>query len=328
MPKTGTSLLQNVLHLATSGGPVGGVHYPAFGRGRALAHHILPEALRPGAAKGCDPARLAADLVADLAADPAVGPGIRVALYSSEGFANLCGVKPAPMLGDFLQAVGAAVPVRAVLIVREVTGFLESMYLQSARFGHMAQDFEAYVAPRERWWADFLAGIALLRDRLGDAFEVRLAEPGYDVLTDFADRLALPLDDLRGFAAGVPPTSKLSWKAQVVLANLPAVEAAVGFPMRRQALVKAFQTGLQFRDDITRYSLYPPGARAALAARLAAMATEGGLPDYARVFAAAADPATDRAPHATFAMGALTPRDIARLTRARRRLRDAATRAA
>lgn len=327
MPKTGTSLLQNVLHLATTQGLLDGVHYPAFRRNGAIAHHALPEALREGAPGGRSPTELADDLLADLDADPAAGHGLRVAVYSSEGFTNLCGGRAVLRLAAFLERVGSRMPVRAVLVLREMTSFLESMYLQSARYGHVTQGFEAYLAPRERWWADILGGIAVLRDRFGPAFDLRLAEPGYDVLTDFADRLALPPSRLLDYAAMVPPTNKLTWKAQIVLAHLAEVEQRVGFPIRRLSLVQAFQAGMAFRDDLVRYTLFAPGTRATLAARLAAMAVDGGLPEYARVFATVG-PDIVEPPHAPIDLAALSARDIERLGRARRRIRAAAARTA
>ena len=318
MPKTGTSLLQNVLHLATARGPIRDVHYPKFGRSGTIAHHALPVALRGGEG-GRSPSELAGDLLADLEASPVPRQRRRISFYSSEGFANHCGLRPAPQLVEFLECVGQAMPVRAVLVLREMTSFLESMYLQSARYGHVTQDFDAYLAPRERWWADLLAGLTLMRDRMGEAFEIRLAEPGYDVLTDFAERLSLPIDRLLHFASRVAATNKLSWKAQIVLANLEKVEDLVGFPIDRLALVKAFQRGLAFRDDLASYTLYPVGTREDLAARLSQAAVDAGLTAYAQVFGPVRANGNQPRP-VVIDFAALLPRDVVRLSRANRRI--------
>ena len=307
MPKTGTSVLQNMMHRLTADGPVEGVHYPAYGRGGKVAHHALAEALKSATADNT--ARIAADLAADLAATP--GPAPRLAFYSSEAFANLCGESPAPAFGDFLQAVGTTHSMNAVMVIREMTSFLESMYLQSARFGNMELDFPAYLMSRQSWWVSLLSGLSILSVRFGSAFEIRLAEPGYDVLAHFAQRLSLPFDQVKAVAAGVPSTTKLSWKAQIVLAYLDRFEARLGYPIPRAAVLRALGNGLTFDDDLNRYTILRPKVRLANRRRFARLARDGGLTGYATLFGDADLPDL---PFVPIRPGVLTETDLGRLS--------------
>jgi len=285
MPKTGTSLLQNVIVRLLRRTPDLPLIYPEYGRGKAIAHHRLTHDLRDG-----DPAALGAALVAEIAERRAEAPNARVAFCSSEGFTNLCGSSVADRLVAFFDAMDAARgagarPAEAVLVVRELSTFLQSMYLQSARFGHTGMAFPDYLRSRRKWVRELFAGLVFLQDRLGPRVVLEFQKPGFDVLAYFARHLGLAPDPLAEIAAEVPSTATRTLKEQIALTHLPHLEAALGLPIDRQRLVALFEGGFAFADDLRGFTLYAPDAQGALADEIAADAVAAGFDGYARAFA-------------------------------------------
>ena len=179
MPKTGTSLLQGTMARAVTALRAEGVLYPRAGR-VGVAHHPLTQILREQGP--VERAAFLADLAAEVAAARAEGPEVRVALVSSEGMINVCGVDTALDFAEFLSNPGAGLQGSAVIVLREMTSFLESMYFQTTRFRAVDWSFDEYLGSRPKWMTNFLAGLTIIKTRMGEAFEIVVAAKGYDVL--------------------------------------------------------------------------------------------------------------------------------------------------
>lgn len=137
MPKTGTSLLQNALVDLLRTTPETPLIYPGYGRSQRIAHHTL--ARNNMKADPADITAIAEGLAADIADARAAHPAVpSVAACSSEGFTNLCG-HSAPRLAAFFDAFPDSIAVEGFIVLRELSDFLESMFLQSTRFGHQRQ---------------------------------------------------------------------------------------------------------------------------------------------------------------------------------------------
>lgn len=313
MPKTGTSLLQNTLSRLQDGPGAAALIYPAHGRGGGVAHHALAQAVQAG-----DPEAEADALRAAIAEEAARAPAARVAFCSSEAFTNLCGISVADRFARFAERLGAGGPVQSVIVIREFADFMESMYLQSARFGNMKLSFDAYVGSRKRWAGALFEGLLELRRRLGPAFEITFQDPGFNVIEHFADRLDLPRATLAGVAEGVASTAKRSLKQQVAMTFLPELEADLGIPVLRRHLVGLFESGFAFADDAARFTLYAPGAHDAQRALFCQIAEDHGFDAYADRFR---DRRARPAPTREIAYKVLTGADRAALRQALERRR-------
>lgn len=69
---------------------------------------------------------------------------------------------------------------------------------------------------------------------------------GFDVIAHFAQKVGLPAGPLQRCAEGVPSTAKRSLKEQVAMTHLDQVEAALGFAIRRENLMKLYVSGFHF----------------------------------------------------------------------------------
>ncbi len=312
MPKTGTSLLQGVLAASPDLLAAHGLHYAATGR-QGIAHHALAADLLASAEAAGPMARALAAEAAALPAPP------RLALVSSESLFNLAGAASAPRLAALLEVLdggegggagGSGGGAQAIIVLREITGFLESMYLQSSRFRPGFGDFETYLAPRVAWLAGLLEGLAWLRDRSGRRIAMLPAGPGYDVLDLFEQRLALPAGALAAAAAGLRSTARPGLKGQAALANLPWVEEQLGFALAPRRLLRLLEGGGVFAGDLGRYTLWRPGRRARVGRRMQALMRKRGFAAWADLTEALAP---DDRPFRTTGPEALEPADIARL---------------
>lgn len=145
MPKTGTSTVQHCLAMHARE-HTDGFLYPVAGRGGAVAHHRLANMVSSGS--------LPDDVVTALRSELSMAAG-RVVVISSEGFSN---VVPAKLI-QFVDGLAPLGPVKLVIAVRELASFLESMYLQSTRFGTFKGTFPTYIATRRKWIGNFIAGL-------------------------------------------------------------------------------------------------------------------------------------------------------------------------
>jgi hypothetical protein len=270
MPKTGTSALQHCLAAYAREHP-DGVCYPVAGRDSLVAHHLLSRAV------------VAGDL-----SDEVMGPVLselrnlrgRDAVISSEGF-----VKAADgdifRLFDMLSRVG---PVKIVLAVREMASFLESMYLQSSRTGVYQDTFPAYVASRQKWIGNFIGKLKRWRDCLGDAFEITFVGPGFNSVA-MIERLAGFGDNaLVSYLAHAPGNPRRSLKQQVAFLHLGAVSELIGHEIMRRRLIRAFDAGLAFDTDDSRYTLLDGLLTEQIRAAAAGACERYGFPEYQAFF--------------------------------------------
>jgi hypothetical protein len=305
MPKTGTSLLQGTMARAVTALRPEGVLYPRAGRAGS-AHHALTAILREEGP--VERAAFLTDLAVEVAAARADAPEVRVALVSSEGLVNLCGTETAADFAEFICNPGDGLQGTGVIFLREMTSFLESMYFQTTRFRSVDRSFEAYLAPRPKWMQNFLAGLNIIKARMGDAFEIVPAAKGYDVLRAFEARLALPDGFLDEPSRTVGSTARPSLKSQIALVHLDWVEAEVGFKISRRALSRRLSDGDVFAGDVANFTIYSPGQRARVAATGIAIMEEAGFADYAAL-TRALPPQT--LPHHVIDRATLTPADLA-----------------
>ncbi len=316
MPKTGTSLLQATMAIADNALRAEAVLYPRAGR-VGIAHHALALAVRDQ-----DPANRSAflaDLAAEITATRTKGHDVRVALISSEGLMNLSGARMASGFAEFMSNPGPGLHGTGIIFLREVTSFLESMYLQTTRFRSFDRSFEAYLAPRPKWMQGLLAGLNIVKARMGDAFEIKLAAKGYDVLRAFETVLALPDRFLDEPSGRVGPTERPTLKRQIAMVHLNWIETEVGFKINRKALSHRLLAGDVFVDDVTSFTIYAPGQRARLAASLIPVMQEAGFADYAEM-TRALPPSTQ--PYHGIDRTALTSADIAALAALRDTIED------
>ena len=305
MPKTGTSLLQGTMARAVTALRAEGVLYPRAGR-VGVAHHPLTQILREQGP--VERAAFLADLAAEVAAARAEGPEVRLALVSSEGMVNVCGVDTAPDFAEFLANPGAGLQGSAIIVLREMTSFLESMYFQTTRFRAVDWNFDEFLGSRPKWMTNFLAGLTIIKSRMGEAFEIVVAAKGYDVLRTFEARLLLPDRFLDETSRTVAPTERPSLKGQIALVHQPWLEAEVGFKIRRRVFSRLLSDQAVFEQDVANFTIYAPGQRAQLAATGIAIMEEAGFHDYAAL-TRALPPET--LPHHVIDRASLTPADIA-----------------
>jgi hypothetical protein len=287
MPKTGTSLLQNCLYRSLSDPGASHVILPRLGRGAGIAHHELVQRLRDLQPGGT--AQLADELMAEIHASRAGGmadSGKRcVAFVTSEQFTSMCGADGADHLADFIALFGDKMDAQAVIVIRELSEFLESMYLQSARAGNLKWTFDDYVSSRQRWASRFFRGIAKLKGRLGDKLRIEFQHRGFDVLRVASTLLEIPEEVLQRASRTLPSTAKRELKEQVALSFLAKSEQAVGFPIDRSRLVRLFDaTPDLFENRIKQYTLYTPETRREAVTRFLQIADEARFPEYRAAF--------------------------------------------
>ena len=255
MPKTGTSVLQNAIRLVLDRPEASHLLYPVLHRGKdGIAHHPMARLLIEGGAAAHGP--LVQALTEEIDAVVRTGAGRVTAVCSSESFSGLCGIKFAALLSDFLDGCASRLPTRSVLVIRECADFLESMFLQSARFGHMNLSFEDYVTSRRDWARDLFLGLQVLQEAQGDRLQIEFQNAGFNILDCFTPILDLPAAVLHDAAANVPSTAKISLKAQVARSYLDQVEALIGGPVDQKKLAKLVSRSDFFDGDVQRWSLY------------------------------------------------------------------------
>jgi hypothetical protein len=320
MPKTGTSVLQAALAGSASMLLAAGVHYPAVGRS-GNAHHALAIRLREEGPSA--PATLAAEVRDEVAGLP--GPAPRIVICSSEQFSNLFGTHDRPRLLGFLGGLGHRV--RAVVVLREYTGYIESIYLQGARFSTGRSDFGTFLAHAEAALPNLLSNITQLVADPGARLEVVLAGPGFEVLSLFDRQLRLPPGCLQPAQLDRAATAKPTLKVQAVLSNLLWVEERVGFRIRRNRLLRQVRAGkLRFDDDLSRYTIYPPGRRSTSAAALLPVMHALGFHDFAALSEphalAESDGTAGAPPYHPIETTTIADADLARLRELRRQIED------
>ncbi len=314
MPKTGTTVLQRTLSRSSDDLLGEGVLYPRTGRGGS-AHHLLAAVLREG--DRAEAARLRRRIEREIAATEDEAGPLRRTILSSEGLTNLCGRGGAGNLAAFIDGFSAGHRVGAVIYLREIVSFLESMYCQIGRARAEVQPFDSYLRTRRKRFRDFLAGLRMLRAALGDRFTVALAGPGYNVLTEFDRHLGLPPGWLARHAARPGVTSRPSLKKQIAMTHRHWLEEQLGFRIDAKRLSAVFDDAEVFGQDVTRYTLYSRELRQMVVDEFLPILRESGFADYAALTEAA--PPAD-APHFPIDPSVLTSADLAALAALRPRL--------
>lgn len=320
IPKTGTSVLQATLAGSAQVLARSGVLYPLSGR-RGNAHHELAIALRE---EGPDAPMLhAARLLTEVSEQPDGPP--RLAVCSSEQFSNLFNAPRLPRLTGFVTALGRP-RVRMVVVLREYTSFIESMYLQRARFQDNRGKFEGFLRQVSSSVPNLLVALTTLRNELGAGFETVLAQPGFDVLPLFDGLLGLAPGTLVPGFADPEATSKPPQKVQAVLSNLAWLHEQLGFSINRMRLLRQVRAGrLKFAGDVTAYTIYPPGRRRAAAQALVPVMRAHGFDGFADLSEPhAADEGPGRLPYCTIEPEVFTPADLALLASLKDRIEDRA----
>jgi hypothetical protein len=277
MPKTGTSLLQHCASRLAASSSDTRLYYPETGR-RGVAHHVLAGAVKTPEAWDVRRELLAEVQRAHLARNR------RVALISSEAFSNVIGINIAPGLLRFLEPLRNAWSLGPVLVVRELSEFLESMFLQSARFGHLDMTFAQYVASRRRWISDLMAGVALIRASFGDQMTIVHQRPGFEVLGCFEGLLQLRTGELLEHRAAAPVTRKETLKTQIVLSRQAEVEALIGRRLSDKTIRSLSARGRLFQNDVEDYTLYAPGEAERVWKEAMEAARLAGLSEYVEAF--------------------------------------------
>jgi hypothetical protein len=300
MPKTGTSALQHCLALYAKDRPER-VLYPVTGRGGAVAHHRLAGALAKNG--------LSDPLIDQLDVEIAATSG-RTVVLSSEGFNNVV----AATLFGFVDRLAERDEVRVVIAVRELSSFLESMYLQSTRFGTYKDNFANYIRSRRKWIGDFIAGLAATRDRFGNSFRPHFVGPGFDSLSMLESAAELPLGQLTDYRSRAPDTAKRSLKQQVALLHLDTLNDQLGLTLRPIDLMRVFDAGFEFMRDEDRYTLLTDSIRDEVWTLAAHACERHNVPEYAETFHIR--PAKKLPPPACFDFDVLSVADIAAIAAA------------
>lgn len=296
MPKTGTSVVQNCLAMYAREGD-GRVLYSPVGRGAGIAHHALAEAVR----RQGPAAPMVDALLAELEADH------RPVVISSEAFSNTLGPKIVDALLGFIGRCRALRATQAVLAVREMKSFLESMYLQSSRFGNCRDAVGDYVAARLRWIDGVFEGIAMLRRELGEDLRTPMVTGRFDSVSEIEDAVGVRPGTFASYRSRVASTAKYSWKAQVAFLHLPEIEARVGRPLRRRQIMASLEGGARFEDDIVQYTIIDRDLAASIRRTATAAARRTGFDAYVDAFAEVDD---GDAPLRDLALHRLSPADL------------------
>jgi hypothetical protein len=305
MPKTGTSVLQNSLFYAQDLERSYKVLYATTGRDSKKAHHEVAISLSKADQSGVK--EFSEKFLAQVSSECESHPNSNIILFSSEAFSNLCGISVSSRMLEFFSAIGKNYYFRSYIFIREFSDFFESMYLQSTRFGHVAGGFIDYLEPRKQWARKYIEGIISLKNSLPENFNVGFRTKEFDVLDTFENILYLPKNYLTNISKQVPPTKKRSLKEEVSLAVLSEVEIKVGFAVNRRKLIRFFESGGHFEDDIYNYTLYDKSERREAHSFFLDLTRELGFIDYLQAFG---DEKIREAPFYPLNIDILSPTDI------------------
>ena len=268
MPKTGTSLLQRCLSQKAL---KLGIDYPVAYRGKGYAHHELAnEFINKG---------LQSPVVRDFLRHLKKHDSRRI-VVSSESFSTQ--LKKIPGLW---RACGKRLPTQLIIVVRRMDRFMESMYLQSTRFGHYNDGIDMFIRTREKWRRQFLENLGWLKAQCGDSLHIVPLVDNFDVLTYFEVLLDLKQGDLTAERSRLPSTAKYSAKSQSLLLDLDRIRDEMGVQLDRAAIIKAIPRGrIQFANDIMRYSVLSCDNARAIQAEALATAQKAGVLEYVEAF--------------------------------------------
>jgi hypothetical protein len=245
MPKTGTSLVQSCLTLyAREDGAL--LDFTKIGRGKTIAHHQLAYALR---SDGIDALPVVA-LLNRLRRSKK-----KPIVVSSESFSNLVGPAKVDLLCSFIHRCRELQDVKVILVVREMKSFVESMYLQTTRFGRSTAAIENYSSMRLKWIENFFMGIEKLRREIREELQIPMVIGGFDSVAEIEKAAAVNPDTLGKYRSRVSNTAKYSLKTQTVLLHLNKIEKQTGKQLNRQKILAGIKTGPVFEGDVHAYTI-------------------------------------------------------------------------
>lgn len=202
--KSGTSILQNALHQVAKGG--GEFLYPDTFRHPGVGHHALAAAVK--GRTNFD--ECMHDLKKLLSA-----AGGKDVVFSSEDFSNAIGPRCRNNFSDFLNILCLFDRVKIVVYQRRYDDFLNSMFLQSARYGRIDPDPEQYVRARllsvDTWFSSILN---LKRDNRVELLYFP-QRAGFDVIDSFC-QISKVFSGLKD-PLELPITAKFSYKQQLFI---------------------------------------------------------------------------------------------------------------
>jgi len=278
MPKTGTSALQSCAYLAITKEINPGFEYPVAGRGSAVAHHVLANALRSEGMTSSTVTGLLETLEAKKTS--------RHILISSEAFTNILPDLNFKNLPLFIENCQNIAETRAFLVMRSIDQFLESMYLQSVKSGIVTSSIEEYIANRIARQERLFAAISQMKRQFGTGFQIPVLTKGFDTVTFFANVLGEGGIKLQKYRARADVNERRSWKLQNILLHLDKVSAQVGGVVDRAVLLRSARRGdLKFQDDHTDYRVLPHSLACQVREAALRAATEHRVEEYLQAFA-------------------------------------------
>lgn len=244
MPKTGTTSLQKTFwkNRQTMFSDYG-VFYPDIWlNNEGIAQHNLALLFETGEA-------CVEDLVNDFKSI-LLKDNLSKLLISSESFTNSIAGKTFDLFYDFLTLLSKEVNIKIIVVLREYSSFVESMYLHSIKVGNVNSDFSRYLKDRLTWCDKYFSRLAHLRD----SKEIELKIFPYDggsVIDKFSKFLRIDFES----DGSSRVNQKLTAKGQLLLYKME--NYFPGFDTQRRRLVLALEQGLiTFDNDYKNYTLF------------------------------------------------------------------------
>jgi hypothetical protein len=246
MPKTGTSALQNALAALKDDR----VDYPNLFRDGQIAHHALARVLL----KLSDAEREAA--LTELEGYLSKPRHTRLVVFSSESLIGLFSKSGKHVAERLCNCEDRSYSAELHVVVREVAGFLEAMYLQSSRFGRIKMRFPDYLATRRDWTVSLFQSLTELHAILGDRLKIALQDEAFNTLTHFESVLGLDRGRLTEISKTQRPSSRFGFRGECLLTHLEAFNAEFGTDFHRAKIVRDLETRKLFASDLRSYTLY------------------------------------------------------------------------
>ncbi|MEM8551081.1 MAG: hypothetical protein AAGF45_01785 [Pseudomonadota bacterium] len=279
LPKTASTLIQSVLSASADKLSEAGVDYLDILRdGEGLGHHTLPKQLL--AANSLDTPAFKA-LCERVSADRT-----RHVVVSSEAFTNLIVARNRVTFLAMTEALSTYGAVRIVIALRRVDDFFSSMYLHSIKTGEVHDQLSCYVEKRRQWSMSLFNGLRLLRQQglVDELLVIKYASKqafSRCMLAAILSDTEL-VDDL---ATMQSRNVAVTHKAHVALANLDAVNARIGYNLRRFPLIRAFEMGrFAFPTDQRSFRVIEPHLAKVVHSEALAAAEHCGERDYCVFF--------------------------------------------
>ena len=248
---------------------------------RSIAHHSLVDLIAMSDSDGI--ARLVRAIAEE--AEIAERSGINgTFIITSESFSGLCGISQVSKYAEFISLLSKYFSIESYIFVREMASFLESMYLQTTRFGNSVLEFNDYLPSRFKWFGNLAAGLNSMADNCSIDINIEYVDGKFEILEYFERLIGLKTGVLGNVSHLVPTTAKMSLKAQVMLFHLPHIELMLGKKIDRRKMVNYLQTVGRFENDVEKFTLYEGASRQLIYKKFILLATDSKLYGYVRSF--------------------------------------------